>query len=36
MKILKSVFEFVMVMSFLFLILCGESIVDIIFKSMGL
>lgn len=36
MKILKSIFEFVMVMSFLFLMLCGESIIDIVFKSVGL
>lgn len=36
MKILKSVFEFVMVMSFLFLMLCGESIIDIVLRSMGL
>lgn len=36
MRILKNVFEFIMVMSFLFLMLCGESIIDIIFKSMGL
>lgn len=36
MKILKNVFEFIIAMSFLFLMLCGESIIDIMFKSMGL
>lgn len=36
MRILKNVFEFIIVMLFLFLMFCGESIIDIILKSMGL
>lgn len=36
MRILKNVFEFIIVMSFLFLMLCGESIIDIVLRSMGL
>lgn len=35
MQTLKNIFEFIVVMLFFFLLLCGESIVDIIFKSMG-